>query len=95
MEGDNIHSCSIHSGVGTNHLSGSDSNPQGRVTSIDRAWTILFARLVLGLIFFMAGVMKVFQMGPLNHARKMVLTLCGYIPAGLVALGYGRRHSVR
>ncbi len=42
-------------------------------TSIDRAWAILFARLVLGLIFFMAGVMKVFQLGPLNHARKYFL----------------------
>ena len=42
-------------------------------TGIDRAWAILFARLVLGLIFFMAGVMKVFQLGPLNHARKYFL----------------------
>ena len=42
-------------------------------TSIDRAWAILFVRLVLGLIFFMAGVMKVFQLGPLNHARKYFL----------------------
>ena len=42
-------------------------------TAIDRAWAILFARLVLGLIFFMAGVMKVFQLGPLNHARKYFL----------------------
>ena len=42
-------------------------------TSIDRAWAILFARLVLGLIFLMAGVMKVFQLGPLNHARKYFL----------------------
>ena len=42
-------------------------------TSIDRAWAILFARLILGLIFFMAGVMKVFQLGPLNHARKYFL----------------------
>lgn len=41
--------------------------------SVDRAWAILFARLVLGLIFFMAGVMKVFQLGPLNHARKYFL----------------------
>lgn len=40
---------------------------------IDRAWALLFARLVLGLIFFMAGVMKVFQLGPLNHARKYFL----------------------
>lgn len=44
-----------------------------RATNIDRAWAILFARLVLGLIFFMAGVMKVFQLGPLNHARKYFL----------------------
>src|SRR4029079_1924737 len=42
--------------------------------AIDRAWAILFARLVLGLIFFMAGGMKVFQLGPLNHARKYFLT---------------------
>ena len=41
--------------------------------SIDRSWAILFARLVLGLIFFMAGVMKVFQLGPLEHARKYFL----------------------
>src|SRR5688572_28251078 len=41
--------------------------------NIDRAWAILFARLVLGLIFFMAGVMKVFQLGPLNHARRYFL----------------------
>jgi len=41
--------------------------------NLDRAWALLFARLVLGLIFFMAGVMKVFQLGPLNHARKYFL----------------------
>src|SRR6267154_6668033 len=39
----------------------------------NKAWAILFARLVLGLIFFMAGVWKVFQLGPLNHARKWFL----------------------
>ncbi|HEV2841805.1 MAG TPA: DoxX family protein [Chthoniobacterales bacterium] len=38
-----------------------------------RAWALLFARLVLGLIFFMAGVSKVFQLGPLEHARKYFL----------------------
>jgi len=42
-------------------------------TTTSRAWAILFARLVLGLIFFMAGVMKVFQLGPLEHARKYFL----------------------
>lgn len=44
-----------------------------RTADVDRAWAVLFARLVLGLIFFMAGVMKVFQLGPLNHARKYFL----------------------
>ena len=38
-----------------------------------RAWALLFARLVLGLIFFMAGISKVFQLGPLGHARKYFL----------------------
>lgn len=46
-------------------------NTQGK--HINRAFAILFARLVLGLIFFMAGVMKVFQLGPLEHARKYFL----------------------
>jgi thiosulfate dehydrogenase (quinone) large subunit len=40
---------------------------------LDRSWGLLFARLVLGLIFFMAGVWKVFQLGPLEHARKYFL----------------------
>src|SRR6478752_6389459 len=39
----------------------------------NRSWALLFARLVLGLIFFMAGVWKVFQLGPFNHARKWFL----------------------
>ena len=40
---------------------------------IDRSWALLFARLVLGLIFFMAGGWKVFQLGPLEHVRKFFL----------------------
>lgn len=36
----------------------------------DRAWAILFARLVLGLIFGMAGWGKLFQMGAVEHARR-------------------------
>ena len=40
---------------------------------IDRGWALLFARLVLGLIFFMAGFWKVFSLGPLQHARKYFL----------------------
>jgi uncharacterized membrane protein YphA (DoxX/SURF4 family) len=39
-------------------------------SSQNRAWALLFARGVLGFIFFMAGVYKVFQIGPLGHARK-------------------------
>lgn len=38
-----------------------------------RSWAVFFAREVLGFIFFMAGVYKVFQLGPLNHARKYFL----------------------
>jgi uncharacterized membrane protein YphA (DoxX/SURF4 family) len=40
---------------------------------INRSWALLFARLVLGLIFFMAGLWKTFQLGPLEHARKYFL----------------------
>jgi len=35
-----------------------------------RAWAVLLARGVLGLIFFMAGFWKVFTMGPSAHAHK-------------------------
>ena len=37
----------------------------------NRSWALLFARGVLGFIFLMAGVYKVFQMGALEHARKL------------------------
>lgn len=43
------------------------------VKDLHRAWALLFARLVLGLIFFIAGIWKVFQLGPLEHARKYFL----------------------
>ena len=36
----------------------------------DRAWAILFARVVLGLIFGMAGWGKLFQMGAAAHAHR-------------------------
>jgi uncharacterized membrane protein YphA (DoxX/SURF4 family) len=39
--------------------------------SWNRSWALLFARGVLGLIFLMAGIHKVFQMGVLEHARKL------------------------
>jgi uncharacterized membrane protein YphA (DoxX/SURF4 family) len=38
-----------------------------------RSWALLFARLVLGLIFFMAGWYKVFEMTPAGHVRKWFL----------------------
>ncbi len=38
-----------------------------------RNWAIFFAREVLGFIFLMAGVYKVFQLGPLGHARTYFL----------------------
>jgi uncharacterized membrane protein YphA (DoxX/SURF4 family) len=38
-----------------------------------KSWAVLFARLVLGLIFFMAGVWKVFELGPAGHVRKFFL----------------------
>ena len=48
-----------------------------------RAWALLFARLILGLIFFMAGVSKVFQLGPIEHARKYFLPFADtFLPSG-------------
>jgi uncharacterized membrane protein YphA (DoxX/SURF4 family) len=37
------------------------------------AWALLFARLVLGLIFFMAGVYKVWGLTPIGHFRRWFL----------------------
>ena len=38
-----------------------------------KSWAVLFARMVLGLIFFMAGVWKVFSLGPIGHAQRYFL----------------------
>jgi uncharacterized membrane protein YphA (DoxX/SURF4 family) len=35
----------------------------------DRSWAIFFCRVILGLIFFMAGLYKCFVMTPLGHAQ--------------------------
>ena len=35
-----------------------------------RAWALFFARAVLGLIFLMAGIWKVFQLTPAGHAHR-------------------------
>lgn len=44
---------------------------------LDKCWAVFFAREVLGWIFFMAGVYKVFQLGPLGHARQFFLPYAG------------------
>src|SRR5436190_22681055 len=41
--------------------------------AISRAFAILFARAVVGLIFFFAGCWKVFQLGPAGHVRRYFL----------------------
>ena len=40
-------------------------------TANGRIWAAFFSRVLLGLIFFMAGVAKVFQMGAMTHAQMM------------------------
>jgi uncharacterized membrane protein YphA (DoxX/SURF4 family) len=42
-------------------------------TDTSRAWAVLFARLVLGFIFFMAGTYKVFTLTPIGHAQRWFL----------------------
>lgn len=55
-----------------------------------KSWAVLFARLVLGLIFFMAGVWKVFDLGPAGHVRKLFLPFeHTFLPVwSLWAVGY-------
>jgi uncharacterized membrane protein YphA (DoxX/SURF4 family) len=36
-----------------------------------RMWAVFFSRQILGFIFLMAGVFKVFQMGPVAHAQNL------------------------
>jgi uncharacterized membrane protein YphA (DoxX/SURF4 family) len=43
------------------------------MTSLNRAWAVLFARCVLGLIFAMAGFYKVFELGPVGHVQRFFL----------------------
>ncbi len=37
------------------------------------AWASLFARGMLGLLFFMAGWFKVFTLGPVGHAQRFFI----------------------
>ncbi|MFQ5748499.1 MAG: DoxX family membrane protein [Planctomycetota bacterium] len=50
------------------------------------AWAALFARLVLGLTFFMAGWWKCFELGPVEHARRFFVAgfAESWIPAWLL-----------
>ncbi len=52
----------------------------------DRAWAIFFARVVLGLIFGMAGWGKLFQMGATAHAHRYFVDpyASTWIPAWLL-----------
>jgi len=52
----------------------------------DRAWAIFFARVVLGLIFGMAGWGKLFQMGAAAHAHRYFVDpyASSWIPAWLL-----------
>ena len=54
------------------------------------SWAVFFARGVLGLIFFMAGVYKVFQQGPAGHVRQWFLPYSDtFLPVwSLWAVGY-------
>lgn len=54
----------------------SDTRPRfgsaaGRAQTVARTAAIFFARVILGLIFFMAGWWKIFHLGPLEHARRL------------------------
>ena len=55
-----------------------------------RASALLFARLVVGLIFFMAGAWKTFQLGPAGHVRRYFLPFQDtFLPTwSLWAVGY-------
>lgn len=53
-------------------LAPEDPEEEDDVTAVsNRTWALLLARLILGLIFFMAGAWKVFSLGPLEHARRL------------------------
>jgi len=49
------------------------NGPQAITDATAKAWAVFFARAVLGLIFFMAGVWKVFELGPAGHVRRYFL----------------------
>ena len=48
-------------------------SPESADATGSRALGVLIARVVLSLLFLMAGIFKVFQMGALNHAEQFFL----------------------
>ena len=46
---------------------------ESKQRTIWQAFSCLFVRLILGLIFFMAGIFKVFELGPMGHAERFFL----------------------
>ena len=60
-----------------------DSDVSGAGPStIRRAWGVLFARLVLGLMFFQGAWWRVFDLGPREHARRFFVDpyAAGFLP---------------
>ena len=49
---------------------GSDSDPDRRSWSAGLSWAVFLARIHLGLLFLMPGIFRVFQLGPVEHARR-------------------------
>ena len=45
--------------------------PDMSAATTPRSWAAFVARTILGLIFFMAGFWKVFELGAVQHARGM------------------------
>lgn len=43
---------------------------QHDAATLPRAWGVLFSRLVLGLMFFQGAWWRVFELGPVEHARR-------------------------
>lgn len=46
-------------------------NDEGQIAEPGRAWALLLARLLLGLLFLMAGIEKVFGEGLVENARRL------------------------
>ena len=48
---------------------------------MERAWAVFFARWIGGLMWFMAGWTKCFEMGPVVHAEKYFLESAAAVDA--------------